>query len=61
MVVINGYYAAWGGKKLLIKLVSIIIIGKCLLLLADEKDIIVYVKLATLLIFISIMLDFINL
>lgn len=61
MVVINGNYAAWGGKKLLIKLVSIIIIGKCLLLLADEKDIVVYVKLATLLIFISIMLDFINL
>ncbi|MGE7665707.1 hypothetical protein ACQKMN_08295 [Ureibacillus composti] len=45
----------------MIKLVAIIIIGKCLLLLADEKDIMVYVKLATLLIFITTLLDFINL
>lgn len=61
MAIVNGYYAAWGGENLLIKLVAIIIIGKCLLLLADEKDIMVYVKLATLLIFITTLLDFINL
>ncbi|MCP1145197.1 MULTISPECIES: hypothetical protein [Ureibacillus] len=45
----------------MIKLIAIILIGKCLLLLADEKDVLVYVKLATLLIFITTMLDFLKL
>lgn len=51
MVNLNGHYATRGGEKFLIKLIAIILIGKCLLLLADEKDVLVYVKLATLLIF----------
>ncbi|MDN4493334.1 MULTISPECIES: hypothetical protein [Ureibacillus] len=45
----------------MIKLIAIILIGKCLLLLADEKDILVYVKLATLLIFLTTVLDFLKL
>ncbi|WP_346234466.1 hypothetical protein MKY04_12385 [Lysinibacillus telephonicus] len=45
----------------MIKLIAIILIGKCLLLLADEKDVLVYVKLATLLIFLTTMLDFLKL
>ncbi|MBD8026099.1 hypothetical protein ACH0B5_07390 [Ureibacillus sp. 179-F W5.1 NHS] len=45
----------------MIKLIIIILIGKCLLLLADEKDVIVYVKLATLLIFLTTVLDFLKL
>jgi hypothetical protein len=61
MVNINGNFATRGGEKLLIKLIAIILIGKCLLLLADEKDILVYVKLATLLVFLTTMLDFLKL
>lgn len=60
MAYFNGYYATWGGEKLLIKLIAIVLIGKCLLLLADEKDIVVYIKLATLLILITTILDFIK-
>lgn len=61
MVNLNGHYATRGGEKFLIKLIAIILIGKCLLLLADEKDVLVYVKLATLLIFLTTMLDFLKL
>lgn len=57
----NGNYATRGGEKFLIKLIAIVLIGKCLLLLADEKDVIVYVKLATLLIFLTTMLEFLKL
>ncbi|RKI97880.1 hypothetical protein D7X33_52925, partial [Butyricicoccus sp. 1XD8-22] len=57
----NGHDTAWGGEKLLIKLVAIILIGKCLLLLTDDKDFIIYIKLATLIIFLTTMLDFLNL
>ncbi|CAM5204067.1 putative protein OS=Ureibacillus acetophenoni OX=614649 GN=SAMN05877842_102129 PE=4 SV=1 [Ureibacillus acetophenoni] len=45
----------------MIKLVVIIIVGKCLLLLADEPELIVYIKLATLIIFLTTLLDFLNL
>lgn len=61
MAHINDNFAARGGEKLLIKLIAIVLIGKCLLLLAEEKDILVYVKLATLLIFLTTLLDFLNL
>lgn len=61
MVNLDGHYATRGGEKFLIKLIAIILIGKCLLLLADEKDVLVYVKLATLLIFLTTMLDFLKL
>lgn len=61
MVNLDGHYATRGGEKFLIKLITIILIGKCLLLLADEKDVLVYVKLATLLIFLTTMLDFLKL
>lgn len=61
MVNLNGHYATRGGEKFLIKLIVIILIGKCLLLLADEKDVLVYVKLATLLIFLTTALEFLNL
>lgn len=57
----NSNDAAWGGEKLLIKIIAIVLIGKGLLLLADEKDVLVYVKLATLLIFLTTMLGFLNL
>lgn len=55
------YLAARGGEKLLIKLIAIILIGKCLLLLAGESEMMVYVKLATFLIVITTLLDFLNL
>lgn len=45
----------------MIKLIAIVLIGKCLLLLADEKEVIVYVKLATLLIVLTTLLDFLKL
>ncbi|WP_208649775.1 hypothetical protein [Ureibacillus thermophilus] len=45
----------------MIKLIAIILIGKCLLLLAGESEIMVYVKLATFLIVITTLLDFLNL
>lgn len=61
MVNPDGHYATRGGEKLLIKLIAIVLIGKCLLLMADEKDVLVYVKLATLLIFLTTMLDFLKL
>lgn len=57
----DDHIAAWGGKKFLIKLIAIVLIGKCLLLLADEKEVIVYVKLATLLIVLTTLLDFLKL
>ncbi len=43
------------------KLVAIILIGKCLLLLAEEKDLIIYIKLATLIIFLTTLLEFLKL
>ncbi len=61
MVNLNGHSATRGGEKFLIKLIAIILIGKCLLLLADERDVLVYVKLATLLILLTTMLDFLKL
>lgn len=61
MANLNGHYATRGGEKFLIKLIAIILIGKCLLLLADEKDVLVYIKLAALLIFLTTMLDFLKL
>ncbi|SOC36156.1 hypothetical protein SAMN05877842_102129 [Ureibacillus acetophenoni] len=45
----------------MIKLVVIILVGKCLLLLAEETDLIIYIKLATLIIFLTTLLDFLNL
>ncbi|MED3660759.1 hypothetical protein NST62_05575 [Ureibacillus sp. FSL K6-8385] len=45
----------------MIKLIAVILIGKCLLLLAEESEIVVYVKLATLLIVITALLDFLKL
>lgn len=61
MVNYNGHFTVRGGEKLLIKLIAIILIGKCLLLLAEEKDIMIYVKLATLLIVLTTLLDFLKL
>lgn len=60
MANINGHFTIRSGKKLLMKLVGIVLIGKCLLLIADEKDIIVYIKLATLLIILNIFLQFLH-
>ena len=61
MVNINDYYATRGGEKFLIKLIAIILIGKCLLLLADESDFVVYIKLATGLVFLTTIFEFLKL
>ncbi|MFO7317506.1 MAG: hypothetical protein C0P75_010635 [Bacilli bacterium] len=45
----------------MIKIISIILIGKCLLLLAEESEFMVYVKLATFLIVITTLLEFLKL
>ena len=61
MVNLNDYYATRGGEKFLIKLIAIVLIGKCLLLFADESDLVVYVKLAVGLVFITTIFEFLKL
>lgn len=56
----NGHFTIRGGEKFLMELIGIVLVGKCLLLLADEKDIVVYVKLAALLIILVTILQFVH-
>lgn len=42
------------------ELIGIVLVGKCLLLIADEKDIVVYIKLATLLMILVMFLQFVH-
>lgn len=42
------------------ELIGIVLVGKCLLLIAEEKEIIVYIKLATLLLILVTILQIVQ-
>lgn len=60
LVIIICHYAVRGGQKFVMTILALVVVGQCLLLIADEQRFIVYVRLALFLCFYAYIADFLR-
>lgn len=60
LAIIICHYAVRGGEKFVMTIIALVVVGQCLLLIADEPRFIVYVRLALFLCFYAFIADFLR-